>query len=100
MNIEPAVLDVQKVLCPKLERVLEYVQASDDVIAASFFADLLIQLNQARTEKDLMHFCFALSTAAFVGIEFDFASQAMTDEILVEAIQISAAFTASPEHPH
>ncbi len=100
MNPDPAIAEVQALIRPKLERLIEYLADQHESMASAFFTNLLIQLVQARSETDLLGWCIELSTTAFVGIQFDPVSWALTDEILADAERISMTFSASDSVPH
>ncbi len=100
MEIEPAVVEVQTIIRPKLERLIEYVADQAEPIAPTFFTDLLVQLIEDGVEEDLLAWCIKLSKTAFVGIQFDTVSWALADEILADAERISKTFLASEETPH
>ena len=96
---EPAIIEVQQLITPKLTRLIEYVNEQHELTASVYFTELAIALAQAKTEPDLLGWCIELSRAAFVGINYDQVSWALTDEILADAERISLTFTASSQHP-
>lgn len=98
MQSEPAVVEVQQLIQPKLTRLIEYVNDQHEMTASIYFTELAIQLAQAKTEADLLGWCIELSRAAFVGIQYDDVSWALADEILADAERISLTFTASDEN--
>ena len=99
MQPEPAVVEVQQLIQPKLERLIEYVSEQHEFTASVYFTELAIQLAQARTEQDLLGWCIELSRAAFVGIQYDHVSWTLADEILADAERISMTFTADSGNP-
>jgi len=99
VQAEPAIVEVQQLIQPKLTRLIEYVNEQHEMTASIYFTELAIQLAQAKTEPDLLGWCIELSRAAFVGIQYDQMSWALADEILADAERISLTFTASSDHP-
>ena len=99
-SVEPAVEQVQTLLCPKLERVVRYMEASFEETGKAYFGDLLKQLQAARAEEDLLAWTIELSKAAFVGIEYDNVSWTLTDEILADAERVSMTFLADDTRQH
>jgi hypothetical protein len=96
---EPAILEVQQLIQPKLKTLIEYVNEQHELTASIYFTELAIALAQAKTEPDLLGWCIELSRAAFIGIQYDQVSWALVDEILADAELISMTFTASSENP-
>jgi len=99
VQTEPAVIEVQTLIQPKLSRLIEYVNEQHEMTASIYFAELAVQLAQAKSEPDLLGWCIELSRAAFVGINYDETSWALADEILEDAERISMTFMASDERP-
>ena len=86
-----AIATVKDDLRPKLEALIEYLNESNEVAAASFFTNILVILAGLQHEEELLALFIELSTTAFQGFLFDETSWAMTDEILAYAEQVAHA---------
>lgn len=95
-----AVENVKETLRPKFLTLIEYLNDQDEVLAASFFIELLVQLQSAREEEELLSVFINLSSTAFMGFQFDTVSWALADSILQEAEQVAHAFTAPASRAH
>ena len=89
-----AIDSVKNNLLPRLQELLTHLADTDQIAAQNFFTKIFTDLNQTETEEQLLELFIELSTTAFLGIPFDDISLAIIDEILQEAEQISAAFSA------
>ena len=95
-----AIDTVKTELRPKLERLIVYLNETNEVMAASFFTNILVVLVQLDQEEQLLELFIELSTTAFQGFMFDDESWALTDDVLMYAEQIAEAFTADQDRPH
>ena len=95
-----AIETVKTELKPKLERLILYLNETNEVAAASFFTNILVVLTSLTEEEQLLELFIELSTTAFQGFVFDDVSWALTDDVLMYAEQIAQTFTASPDVPH
>ena len=97
---QPAVVEVKALLKPQLMTLLEYLQTQDETTGLVYFTGLLVQLEAAEEEADLLAFCIELSKAAFVGIQYDDVSWHLTDTILADAERVSMTFLANENQVH
>ncbi len=95
-----AVEHVKDSLKPKFLTLIEYLNDQDEVLAASFFTELLVQLQSATEEEELLSVFINLSSTAFMGFQFDNVSWALADSILQEAEEVAHAFTAPASKAH
>ena len=95
-----AIQTVKSELRPKLERLINYLNETNEVVAASFFTNILVVLVGLTEEEQLLELFIELSTTAFQGFVFDDVSWALTDDVLLYAEQVAQTFTASPDLPH
>lgn len=95
-----AIDTVKTELRPKLERLIVYLNETNEVMAASFFTNILVVLVQLDQEEQLLELFIELSTTAFQGFMFDDESWALTDDVLMYAEQIAEAFTADQDRAH
>ncbi len=95
-----AIQTVKSELRPKLERLIVYLNETNEVVAASFFTNILVVLVGLTEEEQLLELFIELSTTAFQGFVFDDVSWALTDDVLLYAEQVAQTFTASPDLPH
>ena len=82
------------------QSLIEYLNDQDEVLAAAFFTELLVHLQSATEEEELLSVFINLSSTAFMGFQFDNVSWALADSILLEAEQVAHAFTASGAQAH
>ena len=47
MQAEPAIVEVQPLIQPKLTRLIEYVNERHEMVTTGYFSELAIQLGQA-----------------------------------------------------
>ncbi|MCR9260292.1 MAG: hypothetical protein NXH95_11255 [Pseudomonadaceae bacterium] len=95
-----AIETVQHDLRPKLEKLVGYLNETNEVMAASFFTNILVSLTQLTEEEQLLELFIELSTTAFQGFMFDDVSWALTDDVLLYAEQIAETFTADGDQVH
>ncbi|MEE4282064.1 MAG: hypothetical protein V2I41_08970 [Pseudomonadales bacterium] len=95
-----AIESVQSDLRPKLEKLVGYLNETNEVMAASFFTNILVALVQLTEEEQLLELFIELSTTAFQGFMFDDVSWALTDDVLLYAEQVAQTFTADDNQLH
>ena len=95
-----AIESVKSELRPRLEKLVATLNEQHEVLAASFFTNILVQLVAATEEEDLLAVFIELSGAAFQGFAYDEESWALADDILAYAQNVAEAFTADPSQPH
>ena len=95
-----AIDTVKAELRPKLERLIGYLSDTNEVMAASFFTNILVGLVNVKEEEQLLELFIELSTTAFQGFLFDEESWALTDDVLMYAEQVAQTFTASQDSAH
>ncbi len=94
-------IDTVKIdLRPKLESLITYLNDTDEVVAASFFTQILVGLVALSEEEQLLELFIELSTTAFQGFHFDDQSWALTDDVLMYAEQIAQTLTANQDARH
>ncbi|MEM9622123.1 MAG: hypothetical protein AAF993_10770 [Pseudomonadota bacterium] len=91
---------VKDSLKPKFMVLIEYLNEQHEILAASFFTELLVNLTQAEEEEELLTVFFQLSSTAFMGFQFDPISWQLADEILQEAEQVAHTFSGSTQQMH
>jgi hypothetical protein len=95
-----AIETVQSELQPKLEKLVVYLNETNEVMAASFFTNILVALVQLKQEEQLLELFIELSTTAFQGFLFDDTSWALTDDVLLYAERVAQTFTADDDNLH
>jgi hypothetical protein len=95
-----AIDTVKSQLRPKLERLIVYLNETNEVAAASFFTNILVILVNLSEEEQLLELFIELSTTAFQGFVFDEISWALTDDVLLYAEQIAQTFMADQSERH
>ena len=95
-----AIDTVKAELRPKLERLIVYLNETNEVAPASFFTNILVILVGLSEEEQLLELFIELSTTAFQGFVFDDVSWALTDDVLAYAEQIAQTFMADHNAPH
>ena len=94
-----AIDTVRNELRPQLEDLLTHLGNTEQIAAAAFFAQILMGLNKAEREEQLLELFIELSTTAFLGLEFDAAALTMIDDLLANAELIAQAFSADSANP-
>ena len=95
-----AIETVKNELRPKLERLIGYLNETNEIMAASFFTNILVGLVNLTEEDQLLELFIELSTTAFQGFLFDEESWALTDDVLMYAEQVAQTFTANQDNAH
>lgn len=91
---------VKASLKPKFIKLIDYLNEQNEVLAASFFTDLLVHLNLANEEEELLSVFLQLSSTAFMGFRFDDISWQLADTILLEAEQVAHTFSGPTGQMH
>lgn len=95
-----AISTVKEDLRPQFTRLIEYLNDSGQIEAATFFTDLLIKLVSVQAEEELLSFFIELSTTAFVGLTFDDVAAQLIDDVLAHSMQVAETFSVDSATPH
>ena len=95
-----AVEQVTQELKPKFEKLIGYLEETNQIASTAFFTNLLATLATVQEEEQLLSLFMELSTTAFVGLEFDDIAAHLIDDILLHAQEISSTFAIDATQTH
>ncbi len=87
-------------LAPLLQELVARTEDEGEAAQHDFFARILVLVDASREVEDMAAPFMELSTSAFLGFRFSFATQLLLDRALAVAQTLAMTLSAEPESPN